>query len=132
MPLLADAQLKLVASSVASVLDELEIDYAIMGGAATCLLTYDPARTTEDVDLVIQVDDRGITADRLTGLLLEKYPAQFGPVNQYGHVIPGFKMALPGDAVQLVEIEVFDLPSWPQRHQYNLANTTPTQIQVNG
>lgn len=34
------------------------------GGAAVCLVAGDPARRTEDVDLVIQVDQRQITADR--------------------------------------------------------------------
>jgi hypothetical protein len=34
-----------------------------------CIMGSDPQRSTEDVDLVIHVDERNITADALTGLL---------------------------------------------------------------
>ncbi|KLJ08993.1 hypothetical protein EMPG_15555 [Blastomyces silverae] len=37
-----------------------------MGRAATCLLTADPSRRSEDVDLVIHVDHRMITSNCLT------------------------------------------------------------------
>lgn len=71
MPQLSKTQLESVVSGVAHMLDNLQIDYAIMGGAATCLLAQDPTRSTEDVDLVIHVDQRMITADRLTSQLLK-------------------------------------------------------------
>ena len=50
---LSQSQLETVVSGVAQIFDSLQIDYAIMGGAAVCLLAYDPARRTEDVDIVI-------------------------------------------------------------------------------
>ena len=74
MPRLSKNQLESVVSGVAHMLDSLEIDYAIMGGAAACLLVQDPTRSTGDVDLVIHVDQRMITADRLTSQLLTSYP----------------------------------------------------------
>lgn len=46
MPPLSQTQLKSVVSELAQILDNLQIDYAIMGGAAACLLTNDPARNT--------------------------------------------------------------------------------------
>lgn len=74
---LADLELKRVIADVAQTLDELQVDYALMGGAAFCLIVQDPTRMTEDVDLVIHVDHRKITADRLTTELLLKYPSKF-------------------------------------------------------
>jgi len=92
MPALSQSQLKSVVTGLAQILDSLQIDYAIMGGAAVCLLAYDPARRTEDVDFVIQVDQRMITADRLTTQLITSYPSHFDPIDQYGHTIPGYKL----------------------------------------
>lgn len=117
MPLLPPEQLRSIASTLAQRLDTLQIDYAIMGGAAVCLLTHDPNRRTEDVDLVIHVDQRQITADRLTTQLLTSFPSDFGPINQFGHIIPAYRLRLPGGKEQLVELEVFDYQSWPQRPQ---------------
>jgi hypothetical protein len=102
-----------------------------MGGAAICLMTGDPVRRTKDVDLVIQVDERSITADKLTHHLLASYPDHFGSINQFGHIIPGYKLRLPGGTVHLVELEVFDQQSWPQRPQYDLRTTTAMTILVN-
>jgi predicted nucleotidyltransferase len=62
-------QLRVAVAAIAKKLDELDVDYAIMGGAAVCIMGNDPQRSTEDVDLVIHVDERNITADRLTSLL---------------------------------------------------------------
>src|SRR5271155_1257420 len=118
-------------STIAGVLDSLEIHYAIMGGAAVCLITGDPNRRTKDIDLVIQVDGRSITADKLTHHLLASFPDHFGPVNQFGHVIPGYKLTLPGGTLHLVDLEVFDHQSWPQRPQYDLQATTVMTMHVN-
>ena len=124
---LQPTDLKTAASALAQKLDSLSIDYAIMGGAAACLLTNDPGRTTEDIDLVIHVDDeRMITADRLIGLLLTSFPAEFVGISQFGHTVPAYKLCRrPEDAdadadgaVQLVQLEFFDYKSWPQRPQY--------------
>ncbi|ODH19685.1 hypothetical protein ACO22_06133 [Paracoccidioides brasiliensis] len=109
-PLSSD-ELKTVVSVLAQKLDSLNIDYAIMGGAATCLLSGDPNRRTEDVDLVIHVDHRKITADNLTTQLLKSFPSDFEG---------------------LVELEVFDYQSWPQRPQYDLQTATRTTLNING
>ncbi|CDM32947.1 hypothetical protein DTO013E5_10001 [Penicillium roqueforti] len=132
MPILLQIQLEYVASTVAQRLDSLEIDYAIMGGASVCLMAPDPQRATEDIDMVIQVDHRSITADLLTGILLKSFPSDFGPVNQFGHTIPGFKLQLPGDAVRLIELEIFDYASWPNRPQYDLQSATRVTQEING
>lgn len=105
----------------------MQIDYAIMGGAAVCLIAPDPARMTEDVDLVIHVDQRGITADDLTSLLLRLYPSEFGPVSQFGHIVPAYR--LNG---ALIELEIFDQQSWPQRPQYNIQIASRWSLSVNG
>jgi hypothetical protein len=65
-----------------------------MGGAAVSLLANDPART-EDVDLVIRVDQRMITADRLTTQLIT-FPSDFVPIGQSGHTIPAYKLRISG------------------------------------
>lgn len=129
---LSHEDLSIVVSALAQKLDSLSIDYAIMGGAATCLLSPDPSRRTEDVDLVIHVDNRMITADRLTTQLLTSFPSEFEGVSQYGHTIPAFKLRRPGGAAQLVELEVFDYRSWPQRPQYNIPATTRQTLNING
>ena len=131
MTLLPPEQLRSIASTLAQRLDTLQIDYAIMGGAAVCLLTHDPNRRTEDVDLVIHVDQRQITADRLTTQLLTSFPSDFGPINQFGHIIPAYRLRLPGGKEQLVELEVFDYQSWPQRPQYNLQTASQRTLTIN-
>jgi hypothetical protein len=132
MPALSQSQLKSVVTGLAQILDSLQIDYAIMGGAAVCLLAYDPARRTEDVDFVIQVDQRMITADRLTTLLITSYPSHFDPIDQYGHTILGYKLSIPGGGSLLVQLEVFDYQSWPQRPQYNIHNAGRRILNVDG
>ncbi|KAI2749829.1 hypothetical protein DTO006G1_9932 [Penicillium roqueforti] len=118
MPILLQIQLEYVASTVAQRLDSLEIDYAIMGGAGVCLMAPDPQRATEDIDMVIQVDHRSITADLLTGILLKSFPSDFGPVNQFGHTIPGFKL---------------QLPAWRRgTPQYDLQSATRVTQEING
>lgn len=125
-------KLRSTVSTLARRLNTLNIDYAIMGGAAVCLLTHDANRQTEDVDLVIHVDQRQITADRLTSHLLESFPHDFGPVRQFGHIIPAYKLCLTGGEEQLVELEVFDYHSWPQRPQNNLQSASRRTLPING
>ncbi|KAI9838251.1 MAG: hypothetical protein M1819_005518 [Sarea resinae] len=132
MNVLSLPQLQGAVLATAQTLDALEIDYAIMGGAAVCLLVQDPSRQTEDVDLVIHVDQRTITADRLTQRLLTSHSSLFGSIDQYGHTIPGYKMPLPGGGHRLVQLEIFDLESWPHRPQYNLATASRRTVMVQG
>ncbi|EEQ31716.1 antigen [Microsporum canis CBS 113480] len=70
----------------------------------------DPTRRTEDVDLVIHVNYLG----------------------QFGHAIPAYKLCRPGAAPLLVELEVFDFASWPQRPQYNIQAATRMTLNING
>ncbi|PGH28094.1 hypothetical protein AJ80_00352 [Polytolypa hystricis UAMH7299] len=131
---LSPAQLRTVASGIARALDGLEIDYAIMGGAAVNLLLNDTSRQTEDMDLVIQVDERGITADRLTMELVKTYPTEFGTISQYGHHIPAYKLTQDSSEGEqtLVQLEIFDYESWPHRPQYNLEAASRETIKLNG
>ncbi|EGE85879.1 hypothetical protein RJZ56_007559 [Blastomyces dermatitidis] len=112
---LSPDELRTVVSALAQKLDSLNIDYAIMGGAATCLLYPDPTRRTEDVDL-----------------LLTSFPTDFEGVSQFRHTIPAYKLRRPGGAAQLVELEVFDFQSWPQRPQYNIQAATRKTLNING
>ncbi len=132
MPRLFKNQLESVVSGVAHMLDSLEIDYAIMGRAATCLLVQDPTRSTGDVDLVNHVDQRMTTADRLTSQLLTSYPSDIAPIDQYGHIVPGFKLSLTGGGFDVVHLEIFDYYSWPERPQYNIETASRESITVNG
>lgn len=89
------------------------------------------------MNLVIDVDQRQITADRLTNVLLTSFPSEFQGINQYGHTIPAYiyrryNFRRPGTKFQLVELEVFDAQSWPQRPQYNLQTATRTTRIING
>jgi hypothetical protein len=129
---LSPEDLRTVVSALAQKLDSLNIDYAIMGGAATCLLSADPGRRTEDVDLVIHVDHRMITADRLTTQLLTSFPSDFQGISQFGHTIPAYKLRKHGGGSQLVDLEVFDYQSWPQRPQYNIRAATRKTLNING
>lgn len=105
-----------------------------MGGAASCLLSPDPtgSRRTEDIDLVIHVDHRMVTADRLTTQLLTSFPADFEGISQFGHTIPAYKLRQPGVRSQLVELEVFDHRTWPERPQCNLQVATRRTLNING
>ncbi|KAL6234925.1 hypothetical protein BDW75DRAFT_210867 [Aspergillus navahoensis] len=131
---LSHEDLRTVVSALAQKLDSLNINYAVMGGAATCLLSPDPSRRTEDVDvdLVIHVDHRMITADRLTAQLLTSFPAEYEGVDQFGHTIPAYKLRRPGVAARLVELEVFDHRTWPQHPQYNIQVATRRTLNING
>ncbi|KAJ5481481.1 hypothetical protein N7475_000293 [Penicillium sp. IBT 31633x] len=120
MPLRPPEQLMSVASTLAQRLDTLRIDYAIMGGAAVYLLTRNPTRWTEDVDLVIHVDQRQITADRLTAQLLTSFPSDFGSTP-----FAGKQRATGG-------LEVFDYQSWPHRPQYDLRTASRRTLTING
>ncbi|OJD25911.1 hypothetical protein ACJ73_02720 [Blastomyces percursus] len=91
-----------------------------------------PSRRTEDVDLVIHVDQRMITSACLTTNLLSSFPSDFDGINQFGHTIPAYKLHRPGGTVQLVELEVFDCQSWPQRPQYNILVATRKTLTING
>lgn len=132
MPILTDQQLRMVVVELAQTLDKIRIDYAMMGGAAVCLTVNNPNRMTEDVDLVIHVDQRMITADRLTTELLKTYPSKFAPVDIFGHDIPGYQLLLPGGNTRVVVLEIFDFYSWPQRPQYNLQTASRRTLSING
>ncbi|KXG52214.1 Protein of unknown function DUF1814 [Penicillium griseofulvum] len=132
MPVLRQTQLEQVVATIAQRLDSLEIDYAIMGGGAVCLMAPDPQRATEDVDLVIRVDHRSITADLLTNKLLTSFPSEFGPVSQFGHIIPGYKLELDSGVTRLIELEIFDFQSWPNRPEYDFRSATRVTQKVSG
>lgn len=97
MPTLTDQQPRKIVVELEQTLDELQIDYAMMGGAAVYLTVNNPKRMTENVDLVIHVDQLMMTADRLTTTeLLAKFPSKFAPVDLFGHTLPVYRLVLPG------------------------------------
>lgn len=128
------AELHQVVAGTAEILDHLRIDYAIMGGAAVYLLDSTLTHHTADVDLVIRVDERNISADALCQILLQSYGDVFAPVNQYGHYIPAYRLSSGGNgsAPKLAEIEVFDYLRWPDRPQYNLQTASQLTLTVLG
>ncbi|KAE8391596.1 hypothetical protein BDV23DRAFT_69224 [Aspergillus alliaceus] len=69
---------------------------------------------------------------RLTTQLLTSFPSDFEGVSQFGHTIPAYRLRGPGQAAQLVELEVFDYKSWPQRPQYNIRAATRKTLTING
>ncbi|KAI7974088.1 hypothetical protein EIK77_002953 [Talaromyces pinophilus] len=105
----------------------------MMGGAAVCLTVNNPERMTENVDLVIHVDQLMITADRLTiAELLAKFPSKFAPVDLSGHAIPGYRLVLPGGITRVVPLEIFDFYSWSRRPSYNLQTATQRTLNISG
>ncbi|OQE18008.1 hypothetical protein PENSTE_c019G06069 [Penicillium steckii] len=99
MAFLNPREWRTVVSTLAQKLDFRNIDYTLMDGAAVNFLNLNHPRLTEDIDLVIHVDNRQITADCLTTLLLHSFPADFEGANQYGHAIPAYKLQRPGHIV---------------------------------
>ncbi|KAI9823650.1 MAG: hypothetical protein M1826_007668 [Phylliscum demangeonii] len=129
---LSAVELNVVVAGTAAILDSLGADYAIMGGAAVCLLAPDPGRQTFDVDFVLRVDERRISAEALAQTLLTSYSHVFAPVHQpYGMSIPAYKLET-AEGTKLVELEIFDPECWPQRPQYDLQTASRLTKIVNG
>jgi hypothetical protein len=51
--------------------------------------------------------------------------------SQYGHIIPAYRLTV-GDTERHVEMEIFDLQSWPQRPQYDLTKSTRITLTMQG
>ncbi|KAL6232344.1 hypothetical protein BDW75DRAFT_232847 [Aspergillus navahoensis] len=86
---------------------------------------------TEDVDLIIHVDHRMITANHLTTQLFKCFPSDFKVVNQFRQTVPAYKLRWPGAAVQLVELEMFDYKSWPPCSQYSIQAAIRRTLNIN-
>ncbi|KAJ5740809.1 hypothetical protein N7493_000681 [Penicillium malachiteum] len=68
----------------------------------------------------------------LTEKLITTFPNDFQQILQFGHPIPGYKLHLPDGTTCVVELEVFDQASWPQRPQYNLEKASRLTRVVKG
>ena len=51
--------------------------------------------------------------------------------SQYGHIMPAYRLTI-GEVERHVEMEIFDLPSWPQRPQYDLTKATRITLTLQG
>ncbi|WEW61445.1 hypothetical protein PRK78_006935 [Emydomyces testavorans] len=135
--ILTIAELSLAATTLARALTACHAEYAIIGGAGVALhaqrfnLTAHP---TADIDAIIQPNPaRGINADSISRTLRTEFPDQFTSVSQYGVSLPAILLQR-GDQPLVVEIELFDVETWPGRPQYDLSRASNARraVQVGG
>lgn len=123
-------------ASLSQHLSQSEAQFSISGGAATSIVRMHygfAQRATDDIDLVIQ--PRGsITAESISNWLLETFPAVFVAKQHFGVTTPAITIQRRDGSTQHVEIEMFDVGSWPNRPQYNLddPDNDVTMMTVNG
>jgi hypothetical protein len=108
---------------------EGRVKFAIIGGAACSLhrvATRSPYRGTKDIDLII-TPTKAYNAEIISNWLATKTQGTVRYVEQYGVMTPAIPL-YRGRNEYLVEIEIFDVEAWPNRQQYNLADSTANPI----
>ncbi|ETS85587.1 hypothetical protein PFICI_03612 [Pestalotiopsis fici W106-1] len=101
-----------------------KVKFAVIGGAACSLVRVASDaeyRGTSDLDLVIQ-PNKSYNAEVISNWLVQKHPKIIRSVEQFGVRIPAIPI-YRGKDEYLVEIEIFDVEAWPNRQQYNIADT---------
>lgn len=119
---LSPEELAQAVAILAQYLSQAGARFSISGGAASMLIRMQygiPARSTEDIDLVVQPSN-GMTADTISSYLLHNYPTAFVGKPVYGVITPALTFKRVDGSVKHVEIEIFDVLAWPQRRQYDL------------
>ena len=111
------------------------ITFGIIGGAGCSLIFYQRVgqyRGTQDIDVVIQADPaRQIDAERFSEMLYTKYPQYFAKKAFNGWSTPAVRVAGDGGQEKLVEVEIFDFKSWPDRPQYDLSKPENDRVTLN-
>ena len=119
-------------NTLSRVLEELNVTYAILGGAACLILGSQ--RITNDIDLVIGLTDTVQSADELVKTLCKR--SEFVALRVYGVEIPALKC---DDSRSNVPLEIFDPELWKaqaphftrvaeDRVEYTLPSGTTTYI----
>ena len=83
---------------------------------------------------IIQPDAaRKISAESVSQTLITEFPQKFAIVSQYGVNIPAIRLNR-GNQQILVEVEMFDVETWPNRPQYNFQAPSNPRIplEING
>jgi len=113
-----------------------DITFGIIGGAGCSLLFYQHDqryRGTLDVDVVIQADPaRQIDANRISEILYTKHSQYFVKKDVgYGVSVPAARITGEDGQLRLVEVEIFDFTSWPNRPQYDLSKPDNDRVTLN-
>jgi hypothetical protein len=113
-----------------------DITFGIIGGAGCSLLFYQHDqryRGTLDIDVVIQADPaRQIDADRISEILYTKHSQYFVKKDAgYGVFVPAARITGEDGQEKLVEVEIFDFESWPNRPQYDLSKPDNDRVILN-
>ncbi|KAK7432396.1 hypothetical protein QQZ08_000958 [Neonectria magnoliae] len=135
-PALTALELSEATAILTRYMSQSAVRFSISGGAAALLLRihYDlPLRLTEDIDLVVQPTGT-VTAESISAWLLKAFPTTFIATTVYGVDIPTLAFQRPDGSFKYVEIEMFDVDTWPSRPQYDLENpdNDVTLIPVHG
>ena len=128
-------ELRRASSILARFLKEKEITFGIIGGAACALLFLQNNlryRSTMDVDVIIQADPKkNITAEKISEKMYNDNPQQFAKKDAgYGVFIPAIRITADQGGELLVEVEVFDYESWPNRPQYDLTQSDNNRVSL--
>ena len=123
---------------VVEALESMQVQFGIIGGAAMALIRDhegdDQIRMTRDIDLIVQPDmGHRINAEAVSKRLLEDFPSQFEAVTSdllRGVSIPAARITRDDGTHILVEVEMFDVDSWPHRQQYDLNKTRNSRVPV--
>ncbi|KAH0551468.1 hypothetical protein GP486_007316 [Trichoglossum hirsutum] len=110
-------------------LESIQVQSDICSGAATALIRDQhnvQFRMTQDIDLIVQPDkSHHIDVEPVSKKLLRDFSLQFEAVHCFGA-----RVLLPASPAILVEVEMFDLDTWPDHQQYDLNNTRNARVQV--
>ena len=123
---------------VVEALESMHVQFGIIGGAAMALIRDykgdDQIRLTRDIDLIVQPDmGHRINAEAVSKRLLEDFPSQFETVTNdllLNVSIPAARITRDDGTQILVEVEIFDVDSWPHRSQYDLNKTRNSRVPV--
>lgn len=125
--LLTPTDLSRAATILANSLSACGVTYGIIGGAGVALHAFKHhiiAHPTADIDAIIHPDtSNNITAESIAHLLPVKFPEHFITVSQYGVQLPAIRLLRDAGSELIVEIELFDVLTWPGRPQYDLTDS---------
>ena len=117
-------------------LKQNNVTFGIIGGAGCSLLFQkhnQQFRGTQDIDVIIQADPaRQIDAFRFSETLYTKHPQHFAKIEKFrGFFVPAVRIKGDNGQEKLVEVEIFDSGSWPDRSQYDLSKPDNDRVTLN-
>ncbi|KAF2470892.1 uncharacterized protein BDR25DRAFT_342720 [Lindgomyces ingoldianus] len=133
---LSSEELRRAVSILTQSLQHNHVTFGIIGGAGCSLIFlrhHRPYRGTKDIDVIIQADPaRQIDADRISQILYTNHSQDFVKKDAgYGVFVPAVRITGNNGLEKLVEVEIFDFQSWPNRPQYDLSRPDNDRINLN-